>query len=201
MPKISADDFLRAFAGTWAEERADGRMAECPYEPGGNWTKLMLGGGGFLSKVVEKLGPVTGDRSMGYVREIYTVDFVIRGGKDIFRQGLCYPSCIYALIEHELGFDVEEEMWKLLHWRCPLKVLITYDWSQDEKSRSTNKRSWLEGKLQVLWGMLDDVESFQGPDSACYIFLIGDREKEDGPISRWRFASNHERNPSVLSIA
>jgi hypothetical protein len=198
MTKITSDDFRKAFICTWAEESADGRMAERPYERGGNWTRLMLGDGGFLSKVSAKLGPATGDSNVGHVREVYTVDFLIRGGKDTFRENLCYPSGIYAIVEHELGFDLEEEMWKLLHWRCPLKVLITYDWSEDEKSRSLKKRCWLDEKLRASWWMLDEVEKFQGKDSASYLVLIGDRKSENGRIYQWRFASDNERKPSAL---
>ena len=35
-------------------------------------------------------------------------------------------------IEHENGFDVETEMWKLAHWRSDLSVLVFYDFAEIE---------------------------------------------------------------------
>ena len=37
-------------------------------------------------------------------------------------------------------------MWKLLMWRSPLKVLIFYDYLEEEKAKHPNLDAWLEKK-------------------------------------------------------
>jgi|SRR5277367_5945029 len=186
MAQISPEQFLHAYAKTW---RAGADRITLPLGPSDAWTSLMLNHNGFLWRVAEELRK--GDETFAYRRELYTVDAVILGGNDLFRTGLCYPSAVHVLIEHELGYYVEEEMWKLLHWRCPLKVLITYDWPEDEKDKSATKRSWLHVKIEKLRCMRDEVEKFQGEEPrTSYLFLIGDRKSSNTPVCHWRYASS-----------
>ena len=57
------------------------------------------------------------------------------GGEELFKNNLWYPSKLHVLIEHEHGESIEEEMWKLLFLRAPLKVLIFYDWDEAKKTK------------------------------------------------------------------
>jgi hypothetical protein len=186
MPKINAEQFREAFAKVWQENR--GRTA-VPLYPCRPYTQMMVGDGGILSTVADQFKLI--DQDILYHRELYTVDAVILGGCDVFRMDLCYPSSIYALIEHETAYYPEEEMWKLLHWRCPLKIIIMYDWSDEEKRTRVGRRSWMENKITILRKMRDQIYKFQGdePDTD-YLFLIGYREVSDGPITRWSYASS-----------
>ena len=189
MSRISAGRFLDAFAKAWQLNRH--RMV-LPLYPCPPYTELMLGDGGFLSVVTDQFKAI--DENIFYHRELYYVDAVILGGRDVFRTGLCYPSAVYALIEHETAAYPEEEMWKLLHWRCPLKVLIMYDWSDEERRSSVGKQSWMENKVASLQRMRDQVDEFQGDEAdVTYLFLIGGREASDGPVTRWRYASSADR--------
>ena len=119
------------------------------------------------------------------------------GGKDLFRDRLLYPSQLLVLIEHENFSNVEEEMWKLIFWRCPLKVLIFYDWNEYEKESTPKRRNWLPEKLKTLRSMLDDVDAASvEPDSAEYLFLVGNWEKPDGHVHwRWTTPRRHGLEP------
>ena len=44
-------------------------------------------------------------------------------------------------------------MWKFLLFRSPLNILILYNWREDEKKISKNKRNWLNSKLRELFRM------------------------------------------------
>ena len=105
---------------------------------------------------------------------------------------------MHALIEHELGENVEEEMWKLIFWRAPLKVLMFYDWADREKITDSRNR-WLTGKLASLVRMLAEVDQFHAEDPRTqYVFLICAREVPDDRLS-WKLASNKALQPTPLT--
>lgn len=128
MPRITQESFLKAFEETWKEQRKPGGIAEHwpnPEDPekiSPQWKGLMIGEKGspslsILGKMLEKLR-VWGVE-MKLRRELYTVDLAIVGGTDTFRRDLRYPSSVFALIEHEMNWYPEEEMWKLCIGAAP----------------------------------------------------------------------------------
>jgi hypothetical protein len=132
-PRISAESFYEAFIREWEVARAEGDL-----EAGDNpwmdltWTRFIQEPGGFLERVMRRVE--TPGFPLHYRKEWYKVDALYVGGEDLFETNLNYPSSIQVLIEHEHNEDIEREMWNLLHWRAPLKVIISYDWSEEEKT-------------------------------------------------------------------
>jgi hypothetical protein len=106
-------------------------------------------------------------------------------------------GAIHALIEHERNYDPEVEMWKLIHWRSPLKVLMFYDWAESEKV-TTDRQQWVSSKLTRFGEMLSTVNTFH-PEaiSTQYLYLVGSRPGE-GTHVEWIWASNNSSQPTPL---
>ena len=139
---VTAEDFYAAFIECWKEEALDTDKETLKsgiiekYAKSGEWTKCMLGGKGgdgmeasFLYKVKSRLcdRPNAHGKLLRMSREWYTLDAVFYSGNNLFgslEKGEEYPPLLDVLIEHENGGDVETEMWKLLLFRAPLKVII-----------------------------------------------------------------------------
>lgn len=187
MQTISKEQFLQAFAEEWIS-RSNNPEDELltVYGDAEPRTNYVFRKNGLIDGIARRLrrdiSPLI------YSKEIYTVDAMFVGGKDLFRDKFRYPSQLLVLIEHENGSNVEEEMWKLIFWRCPLKVLIFYDWNEYEKP-TPKRKNWLPDKLKVLRSMLDDVDVASAePDSAEYLFLVGNWEDPDGHVN-WRWTT------------
>lgn len=147
------------------------------------WNLRMLDPGGFINDVMNRIS--TSERKLHYRTEWYKVDALYIGGEDLYKNNLSYPSRVEALIEHELGDKLEEEMWKLIHWRSPLKVIIFYDWSEDEKS-TTLRKTWCDNTLGTLHRMLKKVNDFHLENlNTQYLFLIAGRYESKGPFFWW----------------
>ena len=188
MKTIQTPQFLEAFAAEWQARLQHQREAlMSAYCNCRTWTDYMLSyDGGLLKGVMQRLHPLMD--SLDYSKEIYSIDAMFVGGENLFRNNLCYPSQLQVLIEHEHGEHVEEEMWKLIFWRASLKVLIFYDWNEDQKG-TMNRISWIDNKLGTLRTMLGTANSHAPqPDQAEYLFVIGNQETANGDV-RWRWTS------------
>lgn len=187
--KVLPSEFLTAFKAEWETSLSEQELEVLKaYESCSEWTHLMLRHDGFLSKVMNRLG-----RNLVYKREYYTIDALYVGGEDLFRNDRAYPSDIHTLIEHEQGYNVEEEMWKLIFWRSPLKIIIFYDWNESEKTDANGERSnWLPRKLEKFKAMLDTANKFHGEAAdTSYLFIIGNRSAE-GHLPQWVWASTDQ---------
>ena len=132
----------------------------------------MLHDGGVIDSIRNR---IFGD-TIKYKREWYTVDALFVSGKDLHSDGLSFPSEIHAVIEHEQGDDIEIEMWKLTHWRAPLKVIFFYGWNDDDVSKNEIRMRWKEEKINHLMSMLKSVNEFHKESSNTeYLFIIGAR--------------------------
>lgn len=162
---ISAWQFCDVFREQW--KREDAGIIHPIYLDARPWTEFMLG---FLNRVSEKL-------SLQMARQFYYLDCVYyQKETNVYGNG-GYPACLQVLIEHENRRDVETEMYKLLMFRSPLKVLIFYD--HDE--------TWLQKKLSTLLKMRQRVDGYWAEaDNTEYLFLIGNREDEN-QLPRWRY--------------
>ena len=194
---ISTNQFLDAFSSEWESRITQNKNClMSAYGDNRAWTDYMLSYGGFLHAVMKRLSGLV-DR-LDYSKEIYTIDAMFVGGEDMFRENLCYPSKLYALIEHEHGENLEEEMWKLIFWRAPLKVLIFYDWNEDQKTTS-NRKEWASNKLSFLMGMRDKANSLvKEPEETEYLFLFANRHVSGGDVV-WHWASNKAMEATLVN--
>ena len=195
MKPIQPNEFLEAYKNEWISliETDPKEVTEIYGNSKKKWTSYMLAKDGFLSKVMNRLSD--DNRRLEYKREYYTLDALYVSGEDLFRENKIYPSQLHVLIEHEQGDNIEEEMWKLIFWRSPLKVIIFYDWNDYEKSTSARK-DWLTSKLNKLVDMLSHANSFfPENENTSYLFIIGNRIKEN-QLPQWRWASNKQIQPS-----
>lgn len=198
MKKIAAEDFLKAFSEEWKTRQTNIEVLQ-KYEDNKEWTKFLFEQGGFLESVMRWLHPL--EPGVKYRTEYYTIDALYVAGEDLLGTNFGYPPELHVLIENEHGENIEEEMWKLIHWRSPLKVIIFYDWNEDSQT-TEHRRNWVASKLQKLRGMMETVNAFwpETPETE-YLFLVANREKtpEEGWVSReiepewiprWRWATN-----------
>lgn len=157
------------FASIFVQEFSDRAMREgtdfaALWHAGGpSWTNLMVHSPD-KSSVLERTTTLWADRELVpqsiSLHHWYTVDLMAVTPpyqEDYWR---CRPV---ALIEHENRKDVETEVWKLAHWRAPLKVLVFYRFGQ----------SWLDDKLQVLKSIVKTAQSKCPEKDVEYLFLAG----------------------------
>ena len=178
---ITPSQFLSAFERQWHEDSTEYNRRKEAFAYEKLWTQYMLGSEppGFLRRVASRLG-------LKCYGEFYKLDLVYVSGTDLFREDLCYPSLLPVIIEHEQFNNVEEEMWKLIFWRSPLKVLISCDWNEDEKT--THRRNWWTDKLKALSEMLATANrDYPETEMTEYLFIIGNREDVQSDI-KWRWA-------------
>ncbi len=185
--KITAKRFCDAFRDQWNVKKKE--SADCilsAYKNDGTWTEFMLGTketyeGSFLHQVSEQLP------YLQMMTNMYTLDIVYyRKEPNLYSPGT-YPACLDAIIEHENQDKVEQEMWKLLIFRSPLKILIFYDYHEDEKKQSEKKQIWLQNKLVKLFDMGKEVDArCREAENAEYLFVIGNRDTK-WQLPKWRY--------------
>ena len=185
---VTAEEFYAAFIECWKKEALiieDYSKLEITAR-----TKFMLGGKGwggmkasFLHKVKNRLN--ADGKLLKMSREWYTLDAVFYSGNNLFgslEKGKEYPPLLDVLIEHENASDVETEMWKLLLFRAPLKVIIFYDWGDDDKTKEKGqeRKQWLPAKLDELALMAMKTEHlWPENEDTEYLFIVGHRNSED----------------------
>ncbi|MDE0028065.1 MAG: hypothetical protein OXU42_01505 [Deltaproteobacteria bacterium] len=184
--RVSARRFCRVFAKLWKEEVEQNREAiREAFSKGKSQTTYMLATSKtpcectFLGRLSEKL-------NFTMARGWYTLDAVYYDKNSSLQDRLgrkyVFPACMDVIIEHENNRrDVGTEMWKLLMWRSPLKVLIFYD--NDEADNT-----WLTEKLKKLLGWCTEVDSkWPEADNTEYLFLVGIRTAVE-PLPAWHYA-------------
>ncbi len=187
MEHISATDFIRAFREEWAEQIKEGKKENeiiSNYREDKKWTNFMLGDKSLLKNVSCNLShEIVGLR---YWRELYTIDAVYVSSKDqLDRKDLFHPE-IHIGLEHENGDYPEEELWKLAYWRIPLKVIIFYDYNEDDKEKAENKKGWLSKKIGEFNSILNRIEGFWSErESTEYLLLVGNKPSAE-ELPTWR---------------
>lgn len=192
---ITAEQFACAFSRAWHEAWSLAREDILDwYVNDATWTSFMSRGlagapeGGFLRNVCLELQQVTGISRLRVDRERHKVDAffrVVTGDDENYLK-----DTYLVMVELENNRDtVVEEMWKLIHWRVPLKVLIFYDFSYDERFKKSKCATWLmERCIPKLEEML---ERRTRPDcDRDYVLVVGSREAMEDEQSeqiRWRF--------------
>ena len=180
---ITADEFCDAWCSTWKTKDKDQSLSDQFTGDGtwGKWTERMLAGdNSFLVCVVKKL---MGACPYKYVHEggIH-VDMCVVADKDKGYPNSGYPYLWDILIEHENDKRPENEMWKLMLLRSPLKVIIFYDHCKVDLSE----------KLTELREMLKKANAaFPENKKTEYLFIIGAGEVKGEPL-KWRRASHRK---------
>ena len=185
---INGQRFLDAFANVHfdrlSEDRKKKNLMKAYRSGDPEWTKYMFSKkNGFLKEVMERLRPK--NERLEYVTE------------KLARIDAMFVAKLHVLIEHEHGENIEEEKWKLIFLRAPLKVLIFYDWDEDKK-KTKEEKIWVQDKLKTLKKMLNTVNGFF-PECELteYLFIIGNRSDYRGDV-KWRWASNKQPKLTYL---
>ena len=185
--QITAQEFERAFCSQWEEDiHSHEEDINKAYDDSSNWTEFMLGitcGDGqdaFFYRVLQQLKK----KDIDFSREWYTLDAIYHRHELVYEEG--YPSCMDVLIEHENDYTrLEEEMWKLLMFRSPLKVIVSYDWDEREKTNQS-RMNGLKDKLDKLADMARQIdENWKEAEDTEYLIVIGNRNADDNII--WKF--------------
>lgn len=181
-PKITADEFFTVFLHEWGQlTKEEVISGATPWDGRAAWTERMLGHTGFFNRVMNGLNRE--GRNLEYHTEWYSIDALYVGGKGLYGKGLSYPSEIHVLIEHEFDEDVETELWKLAHWRSPLKVIVIYDWADSEKTTEKRKK-FLDNKVAKLREMRGEIDAFhQDSADSEYILIVAHRVQADSDIT------------------
>lgn len=185
---ITAQEFEKAFRSQWEEDKhsREEDINEAYNGPWQNWTKFMLGikdrnsQDAFFYRVLQKLEK----KDIDFAREWYTLDAIYHRCESVYKED--YPPCMDVLIEHENNYEqMEEEMWKLSMFRSPLKVLVSYDWDEKEKT-TPHRMSVLKNKLDKLADMARQIDgNWKEAEDTEYLIVIGNRNADDDII--WKF--------------
>ena len=186
---VSVQDFLKAFSQQWnADQKRKGKALRDAYQEDKTTTAYMLGENGedFPQTFFDRLAKRLGQQAL---RERQRLDVVYYTTKahNIEHTPRIRPARLNVIIEHETKEKVEEEMWKLLMWRAPLKVLVFYD----------RQAPWLDAKLRQLDALRQEVNrEWPEADDTSYLFLIG-RPPQRGALPVWWCcdSSNNELRP------
>ena len=178
---ITAQEFEEVFRSQWEEDRCSREpeikhlIKKCWNKPVGSWTKFMLEENEpFFYRVLQKLKREGMKFSHGKdsATERYRLDCGYHRDES-FYEDYDYPPCLDVLIEHENDVYIEEEMWRLLMVRSPLKVLVCYD--------------VLKNKLNELVCMARRVdESWKEAEETEYLIVIGSRNRNSDDVI-WEF--------------
>ena len=169
----SKSDFLRAFNEAWEEAYSRLRPSiDGIYEKRTEWNKLMFGAKpaalenrSLLARTLERLK--VDDKPVLFDPERHKVDVFGR----IFieesrREHAGYINVVMIEVENDTEHSYEE-FWKLLHSRCPLRVLITYE---HEKSHVHTEA------LARYARMYKAAVQYLGEDNPdAYLVIIGTR--------------------------
>lgn len=197
---VSVQDFLCAFSQQWNDDRQ--RHCEAlrfAYRDDKTCTAYMLGKkkADFSDTFFDRLAGRLHQQAIAQ-RQTLDVVYYTTGVRAIPYRNREYPARLNVIIEHENGNEIEREMWKLVMWRAPLKVLIFYDWPDDERTEKPPKARWLEDKLDALLRIRSEVGTlWPEADETTYLFLVG-RPPQRGVLPVWWYADSS--NPTLRRL-
>lgn len=177
---ITPDKFVAAWRTVWLgmlkSERADVVKKFCGKSK--PWTDYMLTG---ENSFLPRLGRQLLGENAEVVRESYgmvDICFVANNNRG-------YPERIDVMVEHENQSNVENEMWKLIFLRSPLKVVVFYHHSPEDK-------------LEQCWEMLMRAnEQFPENPDTRYLFIVGNVVDNE---LHWRWASDQKHKLCKICV-
>lgn len=182
---VSAQCFLTAFNAQWEHDLAHNRqtlLRAAAQNP--TWTAYMLKGeDAFLRRVAARL-----NRAMVVERDRIDASYYdTQAVTDLYPDWWqAYPARWDVLIEHENGNYPEEELYKLLMRRTPLKVVIFYDWAVSAQEGNPNYQQWLPEKLKDLFRIGRTVSAaWPEAENTEYLLLVGRAGQQGGPHRWW----------------
>jgi hypothetical protein len=155
------------------------------------FTGVMLGNNGVLVKTLEKLKTSCQIESNSTcITQFYSIDMVycsIENLDPLFDYGI-YPANFYALIEHENNWNhLEQEIYRLMIFRAPLKIIITYDWDEDEKQRNKNRMAELSKKKDAFGALIAKFSrALSAETGTAYLFIVGNRNNCSAKEITWK---------------
>ena len=167
---ITAQEFEEVFRSQWKKDKYSPKYGEkiktliCDWNNNGDWTEFMVETGDpFFFRVLQKLKRKDMKFSQGKdsAAERYRLDCGYHR-RESFYEGYDYPHCMDVLIEHENDVYVEEEMWRLLMVRSPLKVIVCYDVLKNK----LDELAYMAGRVDEKWKEAEGTE---------YLIVIGSR--------------------------
>ena len=194
---VSAQEFYEAFFDQWNDDRKDNceALREAYQDPDRTvWTDYMLGENRdkfkkktFFHRLARKLRqePIRERQNLDVV---YYTEPAQNAPQD---KDMPRPACFNVIIEHENDKDnVEKEMWKLLMWRAPLKVLVWYD----------RQAPGLDAKLRQLDALRQEVNrEWPEADKTTYLFLVGQpQEGNELPLWWYSYCDSSEKTRRPL---
>ena len=184
---VSVQDFLNAFSQQWnADRECRGRALRDACKKGKMSTDYMLKENSFFARLAEeRLG-----QQVLLERQYLDVIYYTTKAHNIEHTPRPHPACFNVIIEHEIGEKVEEEMWKLLMWRAPLKVLVWYD----------RQAPGLDAKLRQLDALRQEVNrEWPEADKTTYLFLVGQpQEGNELPLWWYSYCDSSEKTRRPL---
>ena len=153
--------FLEEFKTRAAQTPSFGQFWHAGGPP---WTHIMVHSED-RSSVLERTLQRWADSTLGAdqisMRHWYTIDLM--AVTPPHRDVEYWDTRPVALIEHENRKDIETELWKLAHWRAPLKVLVFYRFGE----------SWLDAKFETARRIIESAQITCPEDGAEYLLLAG----------------------------
>jgi hypothetical protein len=189
--KVTREQFREAFLAAWKNAyyaESDRRSAlEVIYRDSwSGWTEVMLGKRPQVLKgrrcliwrAFEELSKIVG-ASIQTDLERQDVDAfgrVVREPHNCHTDG---ANLVMVEVENDTKKSYEE-FWKLVHSRCPLKVLVTY--------RAPTRPDELKVALDRMQAIYKHAKDVLGDDlREAYLLVVGTRAKEKSPEILWEF--------------
>ena len=163
------------------------------YQNDTSWTNFVLGEVETKNKVTNscRLGEIIiDDEELEYRKEDAKIDIAfgkenfevldIKNTNKITIDDCFYPKVYEIIVEHENNIATAwQEMVKLTTFRAKLKVLITYNWGEDENDKKDYSKN-IETTAQNFENIIKQTnEAFpENPDTE-YLLIIGQRKVEN----------------------
>jgi hypothetical protein len=162
------------------------------YQTSTEWTKFILGGSSCMSTgspLGDAIASKNNKEGLCYRTEDAKIDIAfgkenfevldIKNTNEIKIDDCFYPKVYEIIVEHENNIDdCWREMAKLTSFRAKLKVLITYNWGEDENDKKDYSKN-IETTAQNFGKIIKQTnEAFpENPDTE-YLLIIGQRKEE-----------------------
>ncbi len=197
---VSARDFLCAFSQQWNDDlQHNCKALRHAYRDDKTCTAYMLGEkkADFPDTFFDRLAGRLHQQTIAQ-RQTLDVVYYTTDVQAIPYRNREYPACLNVIIEHENGEEIEREMWKLVMWRAPLKVLIIYDWPPP-RATTARRKSWLKNKLDALFHIRSEVDTlWSEAATTTYLFLVG-RPPRRGALPVWWYCDSSNNKLRSLS--